>query len=163
VGHPAADKVYHISCHCMSAIGAPTHPDAGQERADFCLGNIHLGQPTSSAGVVEFVAKTIRDQGFTRTINMPYGGGETNRRYDMRPHWSLRRTVRNIHGCLQRTALSLICSVSGNPAVNTMWSGCGRAPTDAPIGCAGTNPQRRPVNGFFTRKLTCGVSFFQIA
>jgi N-formylglutamate amidohydrolase len=74
-------KVYHISCHCMSAIGAPTHPDAGQERADFCLGNIHLGQPTSSTGFVEFVAKTIRDQGFTCTINMPYGGGETNRRY----------------------------------------------------------------------------------
>ncbi|WP_164311572.1 N-formylglutamate amidohydrolase, partial [Streptococcus pneumoniae] len=30
--------VYHLSCHCMSAIGAPTHPDAGEERPDFCLG-----------------------------------------------------------------------------------------------------------------------------
>jgi len=95
VSHPAADKVYHISCHCMSAIGAPTHPDAGQERADFCLGNIHLGQSTSSTGFVEFVAKTIRDQGFTCTINMPNGGGETNRRYATRPHWPLRRTRRS--------------------------------------------------------------------
>ena len=33
--------VYHLSCHCMSAVGAPTHPDAGQERADFCVGNIN--------------------------------------------------------------------------------------------------------------------------
>jgi N-formylglutamate amidohydrolase len=100
VDHPAADKVYHTSCHCMSAIGAPTHPDAGQERADFCLGNIHLGQSTSSTGFVEFVAKTIRDQGFTCTINMPYDGGETNRRYGDPPPLVVTkdRTVRNIHG-----------------------------------------------------------------
>src|SRR3954452_7016973 len=33
--------VYQLSCHCMSAVGAPTHPDAGKERADFCLGNLN--------------------------------------------------------------------------------------------------------------------------
>lgn len=76
-----SDKVYHLSCHCMSATGAPTHPDAGQERADFCIGNIHNGQETASMDFVEFVAKTIRDQGFTCTINIPYGSGEINRRY----------------------------------------------------------------------------------
>lgn len=77
----SSKKVYHLSCHCMSAIGAPTHPDAGEERADFCLGNINNGQSTSSTDFIEFVAETIRKQGFTCTINMPYGGGEINRRY----------------------------------------------------------------------------------
>ncbi len=77
----SSEKVYHLSCHCMSAIGAPTHPDAGQERADFCLGNIHNGMSTSSTEFIEFVAEVIRAQGFTCTINMPYGGGEINRRY----------------------------------------------------------------------------------
>ncbi len=32
--------LWQLSCHCMSAVGAPTHADAGKPRADFCLGNI---------------------------------------------------------------------------------------------------------------------------
>ncbi len=74
-------KVYHLSCHCMSAIGAPTHVDPGQERADFCLGNSILGQSTSSSEFIEYVASTIRREGFTCSVNFPYGGGELNRRY----------------------------------------------------------------------------------
>ena len=31
---------YNLSCHCMSAVGAPTHADAGRERMDFCIGNL---------------------------------------------------------------------------------------------------------------------------
>jgi N-formylglutamate amidohydrolase len=65
----------------MSAVGAPTHRDAGQERADFCLGNISDGEVTSSTEFIEFVAQAIRDQGFTCTVNTPYSGGEINRRY----------------------------------------------------------------------------------
>jgi len=71
--------VYHISCHCMSAVGAPTHPDAGKPRADFCLGN--LNGKTASDEFIEFVADEIRNLGRSCTINDPYSGGEINARY----------------------------------------------------------------------------------
>lgn len=71
--------VYHLSCHCMSAVGAPTHPDPGKERTDFCLGD--MNGTSASAEIVEFVAGIIRAQGFTCSINMPYAGGDINRRY----------------------------------------------------------------------------------
>ena len=68
-----------LSCHCMSAVGAPTHADAGKERMDFCLGN--LRGASSSEDFIEFIAEVIRAQGFTCSVNMPYTGGELNRRY----------------------------------------------------------------------------------
>jgi N-formylglutamate amidohydrolase len=71
--------VYHISCHCMSAVGAPTHPDPGQPRADFCLGNLH--GKSASAEFVAFVENEIRKRGYSCTINEPYSGGELNARY----------------------------------------------------------------------------------
>ena len=37
---------YKLSCHCMSAVGAPTHADAGKERMDFCLGNLRGASST---------------------------------------------------------------------------------------------------------------------
>lgn len=74
-------KVYHLSCHCMSAVGAPTHPDPGQERGDFCVGNAVDGRATSSPEFLEYVADLIRQQGFSCAVNFPYGGGEINRRY----------------------------------------------------------------------------------
>ena len=70
---------YQLSCHCMSAVGAPTHADAGKERMDFCLGN--LRGASSSEDFIEFIAEVIRAQGFTCSVNMPYTGGELNRRY----------------------------------------------------------------------------------
>ena len=70
---------FNLSCHCMSAVGAPTHADAGRERMDFCLGN--LRGTSSSTDFIEFVAETIRAQGFTCSVNTPYSGGELNRRY----------------------------------------------------------------------------------
>jgi N-formylglutamate deformylase len=70
---------YQLSCHCMSAVGAPTHADAGKERMDFCLGN--LRGASSSEDFIEFVADAIRQQGFTCSVNTPYTGGELNRRY----------------------------------------------------------------------------------
>jgi N-formylglutamate amidohydrolase len=71
--------VYHLTCHCMSAVGAPTHPDPGKERADFCLGD--MNGSSASREVVEQIATLIRGRGFTCTINDPYTGGEINRRY----------------------------------------------------------------------------------
>ena len=70
---------YNLSCHCMSAIGAPTHADAGKERMDFCIGN--LKGTSSTTDFIEFVAETIRAEGFTCSVNTPYSGGELNRRY----------------------------------------------------------------------------------
>ncbi|MBI5275766.1 MAG: N-formylglutamate amidohydrolase [Burkholderiales bacterium] len=70
---------YNLSCHCMSAVGAPTHADYGKERLDFCLGN--LSGASSSADFIEFVAEVIRQQGFSCSVNTPYTGGELNRRY----------------------------------------------------------------------------------
>jgi N-formylglutamate deformylase len=70
---------YNLSCHCMSAVGAPTHADAGKERMDFCLGNLRGTSCTTD--FIEFVAEVIRAQGFTCSVNTPYTGGELNRRY----------------------------------------------------------------------------------
>lgn len=72
-------KVYHLSGHCMSETGAATHADAGQPRADFCLGNRN-GQ-TCSEELMALVGKIITDDGFTCTFNTPYQGGEIVRRY----------------------------------------------------------------------------------
>lgn len=71
--------VYQFSCHCMSAVGAPTHPDPGQDRPDFCLGNMR--GKTSSAGFIEAAAETIRSLGFSCTVNHPYVGGELIERF----------------------------------------------------------------------------------
>jgi N-formylglutamate deformylase len=70
---------YNLSCHCMSAVGATTHADAGQERMDFCLGNLRGASSTTE--FIEFVAGVIRAQGYTCSVNTPYTGGELNRRY----------------------------------------------------------------------------------
>lgn len=77
--HKAWGFVYQISCHCMSAVGAPTHPDAGQQRADFCIGN--LEGKTATPEFMEFLQTTIKDLGYTCTANVPYSGGELNSRY----------------------------------------------------------------------------------
>jgi N-formylglutamate amidohydrolase len=63
----------------MSAVGAPTHPDAGQDRADFNLGN--LNGSSSSAEFMDFVSKAITSLGYTCTVNFPYTGGELNSRF----------------------------------------------------------------------------------
>lgn len=79
-------KAYQLSCHCMSAVGAPTHVDPGKERADFCLGfqgNIDGGSAveTASKEFVDFLANSIKSRGYSCTINFPYAGGELIRRY----------------------------------------------------------------------------------
>jgi N-formylglutamate amidohydrolase len=77
--HGADGFYYNLSCHCMSAVGAPTHADAGKERMDFCIGN--LKGTTSTTEFIEFVAQTIRAEGYTCSVNTPYSGGEINRLY----------------------------------------------------------------------------------
>jgi N-formylglutamate deformylase len=63
-----------ISCHCMSAVGAPTHPDAGRPRADFCISD--LKGKTSSPETMKLVVDTLRGWGYSVSINEPYVGNE---------------------------------------------------------------------------------------
>ena len=71
--------VYHLSCHCMSAIGAPTHPDAGQARADFCLGDVN--GTSASPEFIGWIKSLIEARGYSCAVNWPYSGGEINERY----------------------------------------------------------------------------------
>jgi N-formylglutamate deformylase len=70
---------FQVSCHCMSAVGAPTHADPGQPRADFNLGDIHGA--TCSPDFLAFVAETFKSLGHSVSINFPYYGGELTRRH----------------------------------------------------------------------------------
>jgi N-formylglutamate amidohydrolase len=72
-------RLTHLSCHCMSAIGAPTHADPGQARADFCIGD--LFGTSSSEEFVEFLVAAIEGYGYSVSVNTPYQGYELNRRY----------------------------------------------------------------------------------
>lgn len=63
-----------ISCHCMSAVGAPTHPDAGKPRADFCVSDIK--GKTASKEALALVVDTLRSYGYTVSVNEPYIGNE---------------------------------------------------------------------------------------
>lgn len=62
-----------VSCHCMSAVGMPTHPDPGQDRADFCIGD--MGGRTASADYRDLMVGLFKDAGYSVTVNTPYDGG----------------------------------------------------------------------------------------
>ena len=70
---------WQLSCHCMSAVGAPTHPDPGQERPDFCVAN-ETGT-TSSEAFLHLVKGVIESHGYSCRLNFPYTGGELNARF----------------------------------------------------------------------------------
>ena len=63
-----------ISCHCMSAVGAPTHPDAGKPRADFCVSD--LKGRTASREAMALVVDTLKSYGYSVSVNDPYVGNE---------------------------------------------------------------------------------------
>lgn len=65
---------YQLSCHCMSAVGAPTHADPGKARADFNLGNMHGA--TCSPEFLSFMTSTLERLGHSVSVNFPYYGGE---------------------------------------------------------------------------------------
>lgn len=72
-------RAYQVSCHCMSAVGAPTHADPGQERADFNLGDVH--GTTCTAEFLSFLVKTLEDRGHSVSVNFPYYGGYLTKRH----------------------------------------------------------------------------------
>ncbi|MGP3775367.1 N-formylglutamate amidohydrolase [Streptomyces sp. SDT5-1] len=77
--HRRFGAVWQLTCHCMSAVGAPTHADPGQQRADFCLGD--MDGTTSSPDFTKFVEETLTDLGFSVSVNFPYPGGELTTRH----------------------------------------------------------------------------------
>jgi len=72
-------RAVQLSFHCMSAVGAPTHADPGQARADFCIGD--MNGTTCTPGLFEAVAQTLQSLGHTVSRNFPYYGGELTRRH----------------------------------------------------------------------------------
>jgi N-formylglutamate amidohydrolase len=70
--HARFGVVRQISCHCMSATGAPTHPDAGQPRPDFCIGD--LNGKTASPEFRALIVDTLKTMGYSVTVNTPYVG-----------------------------------------------------------------------------------------
>ncbi len=75
----AHGRAFQVSCHCMSAIGAPTHADPGEARADFNLGDVH--GTTCTPEFLAFVTKTLEGLGHSVSINFPYYGGYLTRRH----------------------------------------------------------------------------------
>lgn len=77
--HSRFGVVRHLSGHCMSAVGAPTHIDPGKPRADFCISD--LDGVTSSREFVDLLVETLRGFGYSVAVNDPYFGNELIRRY----------------------------------------------------------------------------------
>ena len=75
----AHGRAFQISCHCMSAVGAPTHADPGEDRADFNLGDVHGA--TCTPDFIAFVTKTLEDLGHSVSVNFPYYGGYLTKRH----------------------------------------------------------------------------------
>jgi N-formylglutamate amidohydrolase len=71
-------RLTQISCHCMSAVGAPTHPDAGKPRADFCVSDIR--GTTASTRALALVVDTLKSYGYSVSVNDPYIGNELIKR-----------------------------------------------------------------------------------
>lgn len=70
--HARFGVVRQISCHCMSAVGAPTHPDAGRPRPDFCIGD--LKGKTTSPEFLALVVDILQGMGYSVNVNDPYVG-----------------------------------------------------------------------------------------
>ena len=76
--HSKFGRLTQISCHCMSAVGAPTHPDAGKARAEFCVSDIK--GTTASKRALALVVDTLKSYGYSVSVNDPYIGNELIKR-----------------------------------------------------------------------------------
>lgn len=68
-----------IDCHSMPSVGGPHDPDAGQERADFVLGDAF----SASCGeeVIRLAEGTLKSLGYSVVRNKPFSGGFSTRHY----------------------------------------------------------------------------------
>lgn len=68
-----------IDAHSMPSVGGPMDSDAGRQRVDVILGDVH---GASCAPVVtETAERTLRALGYAVTRNNPYSGGFTTQNY----------------------------------------------------------------------------------
>jgi N-formylglutamate deformylase len=75
----ARGAVWHVNWHSMKSVGNAMTPDgAGATRADFVVSDRH----GASAGpeLTALVVDTLRGDGFTVSVNVPYAGGHIVRR-----------------------------------------------------------------------------------
>lgn len=77
--HKQHGAAWQVSFHCMSAKGAPTHADPGQERSDFCIGDVK--GKTCTPEFLELVETSLRELGHTVSVNFPYYGGYLTARH----------------------------------------------------------------------------------
>jgi N-formylglutamate amidohydrolase len=68
-----------VDAHSMPSVGGPMDADAGRQRVDVILGDVH-GASCASV-VTETAEQTLRDLGYVVTRNNPYSGGFTTQNY----------------------------------------------------------------------------------
>jgi N-formylglutamate amidohydrolase len=68
-----------IDAHSMPSIGGPMDSDAGRQRVDVILGDVHGA--SCAPLVTEMAEQTLRELGYAVTRNNPYSGGFTTQNY----------------------------------------------------------------------------------
>lgn len=68
-----------LDAHSMPSVGGPMDTDAGRQRVDVILGDVH-GASCASV-VTETAERTLRELGYAVTRNNPYSGGFTTQNY----------------------------------------------------------------------------------
>lgn len=71
--------VYYVDCHSMKSVGNAMNDDAGAPRPDFVVSDYEGA--TAAVEFTRFVAATLREMGYTASINVPYKGAELIRAY----------------------------------------------------------------------------------
>lgn len=78
--HARHGVVWHLNVHSMKSVGTAITPDGpGAERPDMVLGDLE-GKSCAPA-FTTFVADTLRDLGYSVSVNDPYKGAEILRTY----------------------------------------------------------------------------------
>jgi N-formylglutamate deformylase len=72
-------QVLHINCHSMKSVGTAMNEDHGQPRPDIVLSD--LEGRSAGAPVLEWMAATLREHGYSVQLNDPYRGEEILRRH----------------------------------------------------------------------------------
>lgn len=77
--HTEFGAVWHVNCHSMQPVGNALAPDPGRHRPDFVIGD--LDGESCEPSFTEFVAASLRDLGYSVSINDPYRGAYIIERY----------------------------------------------------------------------------------
>jgi N-formylglutamate amidohydrolase len=72
--------VCHVDWHSMKSVGNANTPDGpGVRRRDFVIGDLH--GTACDPGLTGLVARSLRDLGYSVSVNDPYAGGGVLRRH----------------------------------------------------------------------------------